>query len=102
MDKLHTFAREIIDGVLSGKIKDRQQLQTAKLKLCSRYKFDDIPQNSFILSCATPEERETVEPFLVKKPVRTISGVAVVAVMTSPHPCPHGKCIFCPSGASDF
>lgn len=101
MDKLHTFAREIIDGVLSGKIKDRQQLQTAKLKLCSRYKFDDIPQNSFILSCATPEERETVEPFLVKKPVRTISGVAVVAVMTSPHPCPHGKCIFCPGGVEN-
>lgn len=101
MDELHTFAREIIDGVISGKIKNRQQLQTAKLKLCSRYKFDDIPQNSFILSCATAEERETVEPFLVKKPVRTISGVAVVAVMTSPHPCPHGKCIFCPGGVEN-
>lgn len=29
------------------------------------------------------------------KPVRTISGVAPVAVMTRPHPCP-GRCIFCP------
>ncbi len=33
-----------------------------------------------------------------KKPVRTISGVTVVAVMTHPYPCPHGKCIYCPGG----
>ncbi|MGB5392539.1 MAG: tRNA uridine(34) 5-carboxymethylaminomethyl modification radical SAM/GNAT enzyme Elp3, partial [Thermoanaerobaculia bacterium] len=30
------------------------------------------------------------------KPVRTLSGVAPVTVLTKPHPCP-GKCIFCPS-----
>ncbi|MGD2145527.1 MAG: tRNA uridine(34) 5-carboxymethylaminomethyl modification radical SAM/GNAT enzyme Elp3, partial [Anaerolineae bacterium] len=29
------------------------------------------------------------------KPTRTISGVAPVAVLTEPHPCP-GECIFCP------
>ena len=32
------------------------------------------------------------------KPTRTISGVAPVAVLTEPHPCP-GECIFCPSPA---
>ncbi len=38
-------------------------------------------------------------PFLEKlrmKPVRTLSGVAPVTVLTRPYPCP-GKCIFCPS-----
>jgi elongator complex protein 3 len=30
------------------------------------------------------------------KPVRTLSGVATVTVLTKPYPCP-GKCIFCPS-----
>ncbi len=34
----------------------------------------------------------------VKKPVRMISGVTVVAVMANPYPCPHGKCIYCPGG----
>lgn len=29
------------------------------------------------------------------KPVRTLSGVAPVTVLTRPHPCP-GRCIFCP------
>ena len=32
------------------------------------------------------------------KPSRTLSGVAPVAVMTSPYPCPHGKCLPCPGG----
>ncbi len=32
------------------------------------------------------------------KPTRTLSGVAPVAVLTGPYPCP-GKCIFCPDAA---
>ncbi|HII72768.1 TPA: tRNA uridine(34) 5-carboxymethylaminomethyl modification radical SAM/GNAT enzyme Elp3 [Candidatus Woesearchaeota archaeon] len=37
------------------------------------------------------------------KPTRTISGVAVVAIMTKPHKCPHGKCDICPGGVgSEF
>ncbi|MEM2014981.1 MAG: tRNA uridine(34) 5-carboxymethylaminomethyl modification radical SAM/GNAT enzyme Elp3 [Candidatus Methanomethylicia archaeon] len=34
----------------------------------------------------------------LKKPIRSISGVNVVAVMAHPYPCPHGKCIYCPGG----
>jgi len=33
---------------------------------------------------------------LRKKPVRSLSGVTVVTVLTRPHPCP-GRCVFCPS-----
>ena len=33
-----------------------------------------------------------------RRPSRTISGVTIVAVMTRPFPCPHGKCIYCPGG----
>ncbi|HEY66791.1 MAG TPA: tRNA uridine(34) 5-carboxymethylaminomethyl modification radical SAM/GNAT enzyme Elp3 [Thermoflexia bacterium] len=46
------------------------------------------------------EEGWTVDPELVRrlrvKPTRTISGVAPVAVLTKPFPCP-GECIFCPA-----
>lgn len=30
------------------------------------------------------------------KPVRTLSGVTTITVLTKPHPCP-GHCIFCPT-----
>ncbi|MCS7139804.1 MAG: tRNA uridine(34) 5-carboxymethylaminomethyl modification radical SAM/GNAT enzyme Elp3 [Candidatus Nezhaarchaeota archaeon] len=36
----------------------------------------------------------------VKKPVRSISGVVIVSVMTKFNPCPHGRCIYCPKGSS--
>jgi elongator complex protein 3 len=44
-------------------------------------------------------EERSPDPALIRrlrvKPTRTISGVAPVAVLTEPHPCP-GACIFCP------
>lgn len=42
-----------------------------------------------------PFNPQLVEKILMK-PVRTISGVAPVTVLTKPFPCP-GKCIFCPN-----
>lgn len=33
----------------------------------------------------------------IKKPTRTISGVAPLAVMLPPRPCKHGVCLYCPS-----
>ena len=42
----------------------------------------------------------TADPGLLEsirmKPVRTLSGVTTVTVLTKPYPCP-GKCIFCPT-----
>ena len=39
---------------------------------------------------------EEVARLVRRRPVRTASGVAVVAVLTRPHPCP-GTCRFCPA-----
>src|SRR3989338_5632454 len=36
------------------------------------------------------------------KPVRTISGVAPVAIMTKPEDCPHGTCTFCCGGVNSY
>ena len=33
----------------------------------------------------------------MKKVIRSISGITPLAVMLKPYPCPHGKCIYCPS-----
>ncbi|PUA33390.1 MAG: tRNA uridine(34) 5-carboxymethylaminomethyl modification radical SAM/GNAT enzyme Elp3 [Zestosphaera tikiterensis] len=34
----------------------------------------------------------------VRKLTRVLSGVAPVAVMAKPYPCPHGRCVYCPGG----
>jgi len=41
------------------------------------------------------EPDETLLAVIRLKPVRTLSGVTTVTVLTKPYPCP-GKCIFCP------
>lgn len=35
---------------------------------------------------------------VVKKPVRSLSGVCVITAMVEPRPCPHGRCAYCPGG----
>jgi elongator complex protein 3 len=45
-----------------------------------------------------PEDRRAFDSMVRRKPSRTLSGVAVVAVMTAPARCPHGQCTYCPGG----
>ena len=92
-------ARQIIEEILSGKIKNKTELRKAKIRLSRESSLSGIISNSAILEHATEDEKSRLS-LLVRKPVRTISGVAVVAVMCRPGKCP-GKCIYCPdfSGA---
>ncbi len=93
-EKEKSFALEIIDAIRCGKIKTQRELTFWKRKMSKKYGISGIVPSSEILKYA--KERKGLE-ILTKKPVRTISGVCIVAVMAKPHPCP-GKCIYCPEG----
>jgi elongator complex protein 3 len=93
---MHSLA-ELAERVLSGELRSREDLHRAKLEMCRRLGLSRVPSNYQILQYLPLASRESIQ-FLMKKPVRTASGVAVVTVMTSPAPCPHGKCIYCPGG----
>ena len=99
--KLKELSLRIILAIKDGSIKDREDIQRMKIVLCDELGLADVPPNSSILKEVDPKDRKLIEPFLIKKPMRTMSGVAVVAVMTSPHPCPHGKCAYCPGGVDN-
>ena len=47
------------------------------------------------------EEQRRLHGTIRRKPSRTLSGVAVVAVMTAPARCPHGRCTYCPGGVEN-
>ena len=97
-DPVRELSLRIISAVKSGGISDREGIQRMKIVLCDELGLSAVPPNSAILKNVNPADRKLLGPFLIKKPMRTMSGVAVVAVMTSPHPCPHGKCSYCPGG----
>jgi len=92
------IARDIARAIHRGDIIAREQVEQHKKRLCKRYGLDAPPANSELLKHIPDSHRREALPLLQKKPVRTLSGIAVVAVMTSPYPCPHGRCIPCPGG----
>lgn len=90
------FYQIIAGEIAEGKIRDKDSLQRRKLALAKEFSLDHIPSDTEILqSGMIPDDKYNL---LKIKPTRTISGVAVVAAMTSPEACPHGRCIYCPGG----
>ena len=88
--------RIIIEDIINGKITTRRELEVEKRQLCRDRNLKKFMSNSVILEHASLEEKKIVSNLLKKKPTRTISGVAIVAVMCHPHQCPHGRCYYCP------
>lgn len=91
--------RLIIEEALSRNISTKKDLEKLKIQTCRDLKLSGFMSNSKILQYAKPEELESLRPILMKKPTRTISGVAIVAVMCRPHKCPHGRCKYCPESS---
>ena len=89
---------EILNQIVRGRIKDKLSLQRLKKKVATKFHLKELPSDSDILERAQVHHRDRILHILRKKPSRTESGVAVVAVMTKPTKCPHGTCIYCPGG----
>ncbi len=75
-----------------------KQLASRKRELARKHHAGTIPTNIQILLHALPKDLPLLRKKLLTKPVRSISGVAPIALMTAPSKCPHGKCTFCAGG----
>ncbi|MEM0448477.1 MAG: tRNA uridine(34) 5-carboxymethylaminomethyl modification radical SAM/GNAT enzyme Elp3 [Methanomassiliicoccales archaeon] len=95
------YHERLLRSIAEGEVFDKVSLQRKKIELCREMGLSTVPPNSETLSRATEEMKPLVKEVLRRKDVRTLSGVAVVAVMTSPAPCPHGRCTYCPGGVDN-
>ncbi|XP_035277212.1 elongator complex protein 3 isoform X1 [Anguilla anguilla] len=83
-------------------------LNKVKTKTSAKYGLSAQPRLVDIIAALPQHYRRTLLPKLKAKPIRTASGIAVVAVMCKPHRCPHisftgNICVYCPGGPdSDF
>ena len=89
--------REIADAVAERRINSPESLNKLKKEVSKKYGLRGVPRNSEVLRL-NQNLKERLKERLRRKRMRTASGVAPVAVMTSPYPCPHGKCAVCPGG----
>lgn len=97
-DLPEAFVREAVDRLLEGEAETPDEVQQLKLDLCSEHPVDEVPSNADILDHCSEDEREALAPLLRTNRTRSLSGVAVVTVQSSPWRCPHGTCTFCPGG----
>jgi elongator complex protein 3 len=93
--------REIVEKLLQIDSPTRVDLDGVKIEVARAYGLPQIPRNSEIIATLTEEEAEILLPILRRKEARALSGVSVVAVMTAPYPCPHGRCAYCPGGPDE-
>lgn len=99
------FYKELIDTIIREN-PSKDKLNSLKIKICKKYGIKKQPRDIHINLNATKEQQKKLK--LITKPTRTISGVAIVAVMSHPKECPHqksgiGPCAMCPGGPkSDF
>ncbi len=97
-EDLEAGVRKIVEEMLLLEKPSPEDLDRIKIQVCRDLQVRRIPSNSEIISRLTQEERKKLIQVLKRKPVRTISGIAVIAAMTKPSSCPHGRCAYCPGG----
>jgi elongator complex protein 3 len=91
--------REIIETLMAKRSPSYFDLTCLKKQAAIKYNFQKVPSNSEIIGALKPEEKTKLQAFLRRKATRTISGVTVVAAMTTPYPCPQAEpCAYCPGG----
>ncbi len=89
---------EISRNLLSIQDLSKSQIKSQIKQVCTKYALERIPKNHEILSTVSGNDFVKLQKILLKKPVKTASGVAVIALMPKPYACPHGRCTYCPGG----
>lgn len=83
-------------------------LNSLRGQMAKKHRLSNQPPLTAIIAAVPEHYKKYILPKLIAKPIRTSSGIAVVAVMCKPHRCPHiaytgNICVYCPGGPdSDF
>ncbi|MEC9435977.1 MAG: hypothetical protein VYD94_01455 [Thermoproteota archaeon] len=99
MQKTDDFTRaceEIVQNLLNIDNLENNKIKNEIKAVCTKYSLERIPRNNEILSMVNPTDFKKLQNILLTKPVKSASGVAVVAIMPKPFACPHGRCSYCP------
>ncbi len=92
----------ILKKVIENEVNTSKGLEMAKKEIAKGYAMS-LPSNMELLKTyhemienESIEKMEWIEDLLRSRPVRSLSGIVNVSVLTEPYPCP-GNCIFCPT-----
>jgi elongator complex protein 3 len=98
---LEPVLRAIVEKLILIQSPGETDLSRVKREVCREWGLEGLPGNAEIIGVLKPGEAERLLPLLRRKRSRVTSGVTVVAVMTEPRSCPHGRCVYCPGGPEE-
>jgi len=101
MNNKKNYSLELISFLKSNPNISQIKLNSLKMKLCKKHNLEQLPLNSETLEYCNKKDKEKIKHLLQIKNVRLNAGVNVIAVMSPPKKCPHGRCIFCPGGVDE-
>ena len=96
------IAKLLILECIKKRAKTPADLALLKRKISKKYKVSYFSNIALIKAYRSLLENKKIkknivlENLLIKKKIRSLSGVVIVSVLTKPYPCP-GKCVFCPN-----
>jgi elongator complex protein 3 len=93
---------KIIKELIRAKVKDQEELTAFKRKISEKYKIKTLSNFELfefyqkLLKKRRIKRSKKLEKILKTRPIRSLSGIVNISVLTKPYPCP-GRCIFCPT-----
>jgi len=93
---------KIIKELIRAKVKNQEELTAFKRKIAKKYKIKTLSNFELfefyqkLLKKRRIKRSKKLEKILKTRPIRSLSGIVNISVLTKPYPCP-GRCIFCPT-----
>jgi elongator complex protein 3 len=95
------IVQNFLEYLIERGVKDKQKIEILKKKFSKKFKVP-LFSNSELLKAYQKlknsgrlKKSKEIEKILKKRPIRSLSGIVNISVLTKPYFCP-GKCIFCP------
>jgi elongator complex protein 3 len=94
---------KIITKIIAQNPQTPAELSNLKRSLAAEFRLPSSPSNMELLKTYRAlrkkneiKQNKLLESLFIKRGIRTLSGVAPIAVLTKPYPCP-GQCVYCPT-----
>src|SRR3989338_9440414 len=98
----HTQLATIVQALVKTPPRNERDLLLTISREAGRFKHPSPPKSALLaaynqlLKTKKISPQSTLRQLLIKRAVRTLSGVSIITVLTKPFPCP-GKCVYCPT-----
>jgi elongator complex protein 3 len=98
-------SKQIFKDLIRARLRNQADLARSKRRISKKYGIP-FPSNIELLKVyhklaknktrLSAKDLKRLEILLKTRPIRSLSGIVNISILTKPYPCP-GKCIFCPT-----